>query len=334
MWNNLTLKEKAELIQAGVKAGYRDIDSIKERFNSFSKGNIIEPEQKDQEIKESNTPYSVLPKLKYKKNPKQEFKEKVNKFDDGGFFGKIARYHPKYWGSPKIEGESLKEAIFKAYDEGLEGKNIIYNDRVYRAQLSDEDFKEYGIYKQHNENKNITNEDVVDTYIKNSIYTFENPTHKHKINGKYYPYTDKDKEGKIHHNLGPGIESHSNMGKHLDYSGKTGYSKEHLEKLVREDLLEKMGDINNDLHEMFGEDVDTMSLGNRMILLDIAHNVSPRGKKRGNMPKAWPSLVGAMMLGDSETAIDEMYSGSKRRQNMRSDLLWKNEITPKTVKNR
>lgn len=86
MWNNLTLKEKAELIQAGVKAGYRDIDSIREIFNSFSKGNYQEPiiqrtqEQLPVENVESSE-YSVVPKLDYYKDPNEE---RVNKFDGGG----------------------------------------------------------------------------------------------------------------------------------------------------------------------------------------------------------------------------------------------------------
>ena len=85
MWNNLSLKEKAELIQAGMKAGYRDIDSIRERFNSFSKGNYQEPiiqrtqEQLPVENVE-NSDYSVVPKLNYYKDPN----ETANKFDKGG----------------------------------------------------------------------------------------------------------------------------------------------------------------------------------------------------------------------------------------------------------
>lgn len=86
MWNNLSLKEKAELIQAGVKAGYRDIDSIRERFNSFSKGNYQEPiiqrtqEQLPVENVE-NSDYSVVPKLDYYKDPNEQ---QVNRFDKGG----------------------------------------------------------------------------------------------------------------------------------------------------------------------------------------------------------------------------------------------------------
>lgn len=86
MWNNLSLKEKAELIQAGVKAGYRDIDSIRKRFNSFSKGNYQEPiiqrtqEQLPVENVE-NSDYSVVPKLDYYKDPN---KQQVNRFDKGG----------------------------------------------------------------------------------------------------------------------------------------------------------------------------------------------------------------------------------------------------------
>lgn len=261
-----------------------------------------------------------------------DIKEQYNKFDEGGYKNDYVK--PWYWFTPEIEASSLKEAIFKAYDEGKEGETFLYKGGAYKAKLSDSDLKEYKIKKQHELNRNITNEQVVDSYINNAMYTFENPTSKGYKNGKWYPYTDKDISGNTHYNIGPGIESNSDMGDNLNYTGSIGYTTDYLNSLVREDLLLKMRGIRSDLHDMYDENTDTMSLGNRMILLDIAHNVAPRGKKKGNMPKAWPSLIGAMVEGDSKRAIKEMYSGSTRRRDMRSDLLWQNEVTPETVKNR
>jgi hypothetical protein len=84
---------------------------------------------------------------------------------------------------------------------------------------------------------------------------------------------------------------------------------------------------------MYGEDIDTMSLGNRMILLDISHNVRPRGK-RANMPKKWPSLVNGMATGNVEKIRRNTNSGSTRRQDMRNDLIFQNTITPTTVTNK
>lgn len=105
MWNNLTLKEKAELIQAGVKAGYRDIDSIRERFNSFSKGDYQEPliqrtqEQLPVENVE-NSDYSVVPKLDYYKDPNEQ---QVNKFDKGGNYTVGNLVDAIYQNNPKEE---------------------------------------------------------------------------------------------------------------------------------------------------------------------------------------------------------------------------------------
>ena len=102
---------------------------------------------------------------------------------------------------------------------------------------------------------------------------------------------------------------------------------------TRKKVLDDIG-LLDETFFMYGEDIDTMSLGNRMILLDISHNVRPRGKKRANMPKAWPSLVNGMATGDKKKIEKNTYSGSTRRQSMRNDLIFKNLITPTTVINK
>ena len=102
---------------------------------------------------------------------------------------------------------------------------------------------------------------------------------------------------------------------------------------LRKKVIEEVGLLDEDFF-MYGEDIDTMSIGNRMILLDISHNVRPRGRKRGNMPKAWPSLVNGMATGNVEKVRRNTNSGSTRRQNMRNDLVFQNTITPTTVTNK
>ena len=250
-----------------------------------------------------------------------------NKYAEGG--GKDS-WKPWYWFTPEYEGSNLKEAIFKAYDDGLEGKNIMYNGRAYKVSLNDTDLKEYNIKKQHKLNRSITNEQVVDSYIDNVLYTMENPTNAGYKKGKYYPYADISSKK----NLGPGINYTSDMAKGLDFSGKKGYTKEELNEKIRPHLLENMEGIMSDLHDMYGENIDTMSLGNRMILLDISHNVRPRGSKRANMPNKWPSLVNGMATGNVEKIRRNTNSGSTRRQNMRNDLIFKNLVTPITVTNK
>lgn len=252
-----------------------------------------------------------------------EIKDVYNKYADGGLKDS---WKPWYWSTPEYETPTLKEALFKAYDDGRQGKNILWKDRAYKVELNKEDAVEY----QHHRNKSITDEDVVNSYIDNVLYTMENPNNTGYKRGKYYPYADSASPK----NIGPGINYTSDLAKGLDFSGKTGYTRDALDELVREDLLKKMSGINKDLHSMYGERADTMSLGNRMILLDIAHNVRPRGSKRANMPKKWPSLVKGMMSGDSEEAKKNTNSGSTRRQKMRNDLLWQDIIDINTVKNR
>ena len=235
-------------------------------------------------------------------------------------------WKPQYWFTHRYNTPTLKEAIFKAYDDGRKGEIIMWDKRAYKALLDPKDTIEW----QHHANKRITDEDVVNSYIDNVLYVMENPNNTGFKRGKYYPYADSSSPK----NIGPGINYTSDLAKGLDFSGKTGYKKDVLDELVRADLMKKMEGINSDLHNMYGERADTMSLGNRMILLDIAHNVRPKGKKRANMPKKWPSLVSGMMSGSNSKARKNTNSGSTRRQKMRNDLLWQNIIDPNTVKNR
>ena len=254
-------------------------------------------------------------------------KNTYNLYQDGGILGFIKSI---YYNAKPYEANSLKETLFKAYDDGLEGKNIMYKGNPYKVKLNEADTREYNTYKQHELNRKITPEEVVDSYINNVLYTMENPENKGFKDGKYYPYKDISSPK----NLGPGINYTSNMGKSLDFSGKVGYTKEELNEAVRPHLIKNMNEIMSDLHNTYGTDVDTMSMGNRQILLDISHNVRPRGSKKANMPSAWPKLVDGMVTGDAEKIKANVNSGSIRRALMRLDLLFKNVIDNYTVKNR
>lgn len=252
----------------------------------------------------------------------------VNRFADGG---DSDTWKPWYWFTPEYDGGTLKEAIFRAYDDGRKGKNIIHNKKAYKAILSDKDEIEYANRDQHEENKKITDGQVVDSYIDNVMWTMENPHNKGLgKDGLYRPYADSSSPK----NIGPGINITSDEGVGLDFSGKTGYTKEFLNDHIRPFLNKKMNRITDDLHVMRGDDADTLSLGNRMIFLDIAHNVSPHDNKRANMPSYWKKLTKAMFDGDLKGIQKETDSGSVRRQKMRNDLIWKNYIDKNTVKNR
>jgi len=243
------------------------------------------------------------------------------------FFGNIIK-KIKYRSAPTYEANSLKEAITKAYRDGNKGKNFWYKDNVYKAVFNDADEKQY---QQHEQNRQITNDQVVDTYIDNVLWTMENPKNKgyNKKKGKYFSYKDSS----LPKNIGPGIAYTSEMAQDMNFS--KGYTKNELNAIVRPALLESMEEISNQMHDKYGEDADTLSLGNRLIQLDIAHNVRPRGSKKSNMPvTGWPTLTDAMMRGDKAAIEKNTNSGSDRRQSMRNMLIWQNIIDKNTVKNK
>lgn len=226
------------------------------------------------------------------------------------------------------EGGYLENTIYKTRN----GEFFIYanNKRIPLNYSNGRFITDDGrIYKpttvegQHNTNKYITNDEVVDNYINHIVYTMENPNSKGFTNGRWGKYTDKDSDGKTHINIGPGIESHSDVGANIDYN--TTYSTQELNTRLRPDLLKKMEGIMSDLHEKYNSDADTMSMGNRLILLDIAHNVRPKGE-RNNMPSKWPNLVDGMMSGNTSKAKANTYSGNERRGDMRNELLWRDSM--------
>jgi hypothetical protein len=232
----------------------------------------------------------------------------------------------KYRNAPTYEASSLKEAITKAYREGNQGKPFWYNDSVYNAKFNEDDERQY---QQHEKNREITDEQVVDNYVNYVLWEMENPKNKGFRKGKYYSYRDSA----IAKNLGPGIAYTSNIGKNLNY--RKGYTKEQLNKAARKELLPMMNQITQQMHDKYGTDIDTMSMGSRLAQLDIAYNVSPRGNKQANMPvTGWPKLTEALVTGDVEAVNKNLYSGSYRRDWMRRRLPFKNEIDENTIINK
>lgn len=241
------------------------------------------------------------------------------KCSDGNLLKTV--YHKfKYSDSPTYQADTLKDAIFQAYDDGLEGKDIWWNGNVYKAKLNTKDTNTYHTEKQLERNRAITDENVVDNYVRFVLWKMENPHNKGLIkdeNGNEW-YTSYD-DGTIKHNLGPGIAKTSDMGATLDYTKR--YSKEDLNAAARSGLLKLMNQISNQMYNKYGDAYKNMSIGDRLVLLDIAYNVSPRSGAK-NMPvTGWPTLAQALIDRDYNKAQTNTYSGSSRRQQMRNQLL-------------
>ena len=47
MWNDLTMRERADLIRQGVALGYKDIDSIRNNYHSFGGGSTLNSSYQD-----------------------------------------------------------------------------------------------------------------------------------------------------------------------------------------------------------------------------------------------------------------------------------------------
>lgn len=94
-----------------------------------------------------------------------------NRFEDGG--KKESKGYdwlkPKYWFTPSYDASSLKEAITKAYDDGISGNDILYNGRAYKALLNDQDAAEYKGRRFQRVNNNTSKTSKESETFENSI---------------------------------------------------------------------------------------------------------------------------------------------------------------------
>ena len=116
--------------------------------------------------------------------------DSYNKFEEGGIKDDKGYdwIKPKYWFTPSYEASSLKEAITKAYDDGLNGSNILYNGRAYKAILNDQDVAEYKgrRFQRVIDNKSKTSresgafEDAIANIHKKQVYMADSLGHPSK----------------------------------------------------------------------------------------------------------------------------------------------------------
>jgi hypothetical protein len=180
----------------------------------------------------------------------------------------------------------------------------------------------------------VSRDDLVNEYIDKVLWKMENPREKglNRRDNKYYSYTDKDTSGNTHINIGPGLEKNGHP--EIDYN--RGHSRREVDTAARATVEKRVDSMLQSLQTMnngkYAQARDTLSLGPLLSMLDIAYNGRTTGKR--NLPEKWPTLVKNITEGDLEAAKRETYSGSKRRQKMRNDLLTYDAITRDTVRNR
>ena len=168
-------------------------------------------------------------------------------------------------------------------------------------------------------NNGVSDQEVINSFINNVVWTMENPNNKgyDPNTNTWGVYTDRDKDGNIYYNFGPGLEVTANK---LDK--KKRYTRDYLNTLLEKRVSRDAKNIRKSLESMqdgkYKGVIDTLSLGPRLVIQDIAYNLKP---KSGNMPENWPLLIDALSEGDLERARHETESGSTRRMQMRNQML-------------
>lgn len=102
MWNDLTMKERADLIKQGVALGYKDIDAIRNNYHTFSKGSTV--------YTDSNPYYNRLSDSK-----KKEWRSLSTRRQQ--FLKLMQQYAPQLYNDPQLR--NVMEYL--AFNEGRWG---------------------------------------------------------------------------------------------------------------------------------------------------------------------------------------------------------------------
>lgn len=124
MWNDLSMADKAKYIKLAVQNKVTSLSDIIDTYNIYANGgNIYDGTTED--TQQMNNKYIDTNSTKDNSMP---------------------WYKDLYYsilGTPKYNTPTLKEAIFKAYDNNNFNEPIIWNGNAYMAKLNDADTEEY-----------------------------------------------------------------------------------------------------------------------------------------------------------------------------------------------
>lgn len=369
-WNDLTLPDKARMIKLAVDSGITDLRTIQEVYNKYAEGGDLPPtfeeyyasiskEKADTTNYNLRRAYEIAPKEQleaFRDNPEVHLYSsypndigdyemlkfplhptilnELVEYNSNRDFNSRYRYTgdgyvPRY-GFTANHYDGGGDLLKKLKDTRKERIKKDYTDisTPYYTPPSRPDVQVPNRYVK------VSDDDLVKAYTDNVLWVMENPKNKgyNPEDGLYYAYEDRDADGNVHLNIGPGLESNGHPN--IDYS--IGHTREELDKFAEKTVRNRVEGVTKSLQNMqegkYYTTRDTLSMGPLLSLVDIAYNAKTANRK--NMPEKWPALVENLATGNLEKARQETYSGSKRRQLMRNDLLTYKPITKNTVRNR
>lgn len=165
MWDKLSMQQKADYIKLAVQNGVTSLSSIREVYNSYAKGGI------------------------------------VNKLADGGETG-LSSLIPWDWFYTEYETPTLKEAIEAAYNDDKKGETIVWNGSRYKALLNEQDEATYKGKRFTRVRPNDSRTQESSTNMENNIINRQKSMHKaaqqkgYDSSSYFIPYI-YDKEIKI-----------------------------------------------------------------------------------------------------------------------------------------
>lgn len=173
---------------------------------------------------------------------------------------------------------------------------------------------------------------VINAYLDNVLWFAENAANKgyDPKTKKYGVYDDRDpKTGQgLPYNIGPGIGYTSNIWAQNKIDRNRKYTRQELNNMVRTGLQPLLTDVKNSVNNESKGAWTRLSLGDKLIFLDIAYNVKP-GETQNNLPHKWPKLLEAILNKQYDVARKQTYSGSDRRARIRNSLLGLSTINPR-----
>lgn len=340
MYEDLTLRERAAIIKAGVQHGMTSLPEIITAYNEFAEGGDLKDRgaYHSRKTLQDNT-MAIINRIFHK--PKYNGGE-------GGGAGSTTYFRTNDDKSSVVDtlnipiGQTFNEAFAQARKQGLSDFN--FNGKKYTTEIGNNpNWKAAGDSRIENDailrmevlRKNIdkpgeqipfkleeplnstipvlpytSNKKFKDggkkvtptkQQIVNAAWANENPTNRGYKNGKYTPYPDPNGRGQ---DVGPGLL----IGKGIQ--NKTSYTKDELDNTayaIGQKALQNIGDAYNKRYgsKNYPTPFDTVSVAPKLLMLDTRY-------QNGTLPiDKWPSLYQAVADGDWGEAIKQSRSTYK-----------------------
>ena len=179
MWDDLSIEEKRKYIKMGVESGLTNLEDIRDTYNSMDNTDDVDyidsaydyyentfdiggdlnignsgqlsyqntDTNQSKLLKENPVIVSVDDSEEESSDKEYLINNAIDDYSDDNIiqqlYGDLKNLYYRFSGTPEYNTPSLRNAIIKAYDDGKAGEVILWNGKLYKAQLTGSDERKY-----------------------------------------------------------------------------------------------------------------------------------------------------------------------------------------------